>query len=663
MPLQDLLPQIDDRRFDDLVAEIRTRVARYAPEWRPGESAWTDVNDSDPGVTIAQVVAWQAEMLLYRMNLVPALNYIKFLELIGLSLLAAEPAVAEVTLPVKATHTAATVAIPLRSQLSADPGDGGAPMIFETVRAIVAWRAKLGAVLVRADGDVNYVAVTDLNDAASEPFPVFGDPARTGGELALGFEDASPLPAGVLDLAVVVARDGLKSGFLACVDTPVYPSATIRWEFWNGAAWQRLDLIKDETNAFSRSGHIHVKMPAKGIAAKTRLETDPAAPLRYWIRARLDQSQYERAPEILAIRTNTVAVEQAETIRDEVLGGSDGSRNQQFPLASRPVLRNTLQLEIEQSDKGYEPWREVPDFFASGPTAFDYVLDRSTAIVTTGDGLNGGIPVAYVRNPDANVVAREYRVGGGKRGNVPARSITTLTTRIDGIDDGAIVNLQPAAGGRDEETLDDARKRAPRVIRSRERAVTTEDYEYFAMQAGNVRRAKALPLYHPQFPDVQVPGAVSVIVVPDADGPAPQPSDGLLRTVCACLDTRRTLTAELFVVKPTYTNVTVAVDLVVTNEADLTEVVEHVTTTLLMYFHPLKGGEDGSGWPFGGTIYYSKIYQRVSNQPGVSSIATLRITVDGIEQVPCTDVAIVRNALATSTTHSVIASYPVESAP
>ncbi len=86
MPLDDLLPQLDDRTYDDLVREVRTRIARYTPEWRPGESAWTDVNDSDPGVTLAQVFAWLSEMLLYRMNRVPALNYIKFLQLIGIEL-------------------------------------------------------------------------------------------------------------------------------------------------------------------------------------------------------------------------------------------------------------------------------------------------------------------------------------------------------------------------------------------------------------------------------------------------------------------------------------------------------------------------------------------------------------------------------------------------
>jgi hypothetical protein len=157
-----------------------------------------------------------------------------------------------------------------------------------------------------------------------------------------------------------------------------------------------------------------------------------------------------------------------------------------------------------------------------------------------------------------------------------------------------------------------------------------------------------------------VPGAVSVIVVPDSDDPAPEPSDGLLRTVCACLNTRRTLTAELFVVKPQYQQVSVDVDLVVTDDADVTAVAERLQQVLLDYFHPLRGGDARRGWPFGGTIYYSKVYQRVLADPDVASVATLTITVDGEEQAPCTDVPIAPQSLVFSTTHTISARYGLE---
>ena len=36
MPLENAVPRIDDRNYDSLIAEVRTRIARYTPEWTPG---------------------------------------------------------------------------------------------------------------------------------------------------------------------------------------------------------------------------------------------------------------------------------------------------------------------------------------------------------------------------------------------------------------------------------------------------------------------------------------------------------------------------------------------------------------------------------------------------------------------------------------------------
>ena len=87
-------------------------------------------------------------------------------------------------------------------------------------------------------------------------------------------------------------------------------------------------------------------------------------------------------------------------------------------------------------------------------------------------------------------------------------------------------NLQASFGGRDEETLDQAKQRAPAAIRARCRAVTADDFEFFAGEAANIARARALPLRHPDFPDVAVPGVVTVVVVPDSEDPEPRPERG-----------------------------------------------------------------------------------------------------------------------------------------
>jgi len=59
MPIQ--VPNLDDRRYADLVAEAKTLIPRDTKEW-------TDFNDSDPGITLLQLFAWMTDILIYRLN-------------------------------------------------------------------------------------------------------------------------------------------------------------------------------------------------------------------------------------------------------------------------------------------------------------------------------------------------------------------------------------------------------------------------------------------------------------------------------------------------------------------------------------------------------------------------------------------------------------------
>src|SRR6185295_5559429 len=77
MPLQ--IPSIDDRRYQDLVAETLARIPVHNPEW-------TNFNKSDPGVTLIELFAFLTENLLYRANQIPERNRRKFLQLLGVPL-------------------------------------------------------------------------------------------------------------------------------------------------------------------------------------------------------------------------------------------------------------------------------------------------------------------------------------------------------------------------------------------------------------------------------------------------------------------------------------------------------------------------------------------------------------------------------------------------
>ena len=131
MPLEDHLPRLDDHSYDSIVAEMRSRISRYTPEWQP---VWSDLNDSDPGITMLQVFAWLGEMLAYRMNQVPALTYLKFLQLLGVELRAAEPAEVQITFPMKPGFAKATAIVPQGTQVIAETEGGGPPLVFEATR-------------------------------------------------------------------------------------------------------------------------------------------------------------------------------------------------------------------------------------------------------------------------------------------------------------------------------------------------------------------------------------------------------------------------------------------------------------------------------------------------------------------------------------------------
>jgi predicted phage baseplate assembly protein len=647
MPLATHLPPIDNRRYDEIMTEVRTRVARYAPEW-----VWTDVNDSDPGMTLAQIFAWLTEQLIFRMGRVPEQNYIKFLNLLGIELRPAEPALAEITFPMLPGATAPVVIVPPLMQVAADAEDGGPPIVFETDRAIKAVRAQLDALLA-FDG-FEYRPLAQSDDLA-QPFEPFASPAKEGNAFLLGFTDPAPFPQTELDLTVWTGGDGASRTAGACssLSAQMHPPAQLTWECWAGT-WMSLTVLKDETLALTRSGHVQVRTPAPNVMK--RLEILPAAGLRYWIRARIARAGYERPPRLLAIRTNTVSATQAQTVRDEVLGGSDGTAHQSFQLANIPVLDGSLEVDVYESATP-ERWTRVDDLFASGPESPHYELIRTTGEIRFGDGIEGRIPAGNVDMPTTNIVARTYRYGGGPRGNVAPGRVRNLMGSVAGVDATRVANLRAAHSGRAEESLEEAKKRARQNVKSRSRAVTPEDFEFLATQSANVKRAKALPLVHPEFPGVRVPGVVSVIVVPDGDTPNPSPSEGTLRNVCAALNGVRLLTTEVFVVRPKYRLVRISGQVIAEPQADLGEVTSAIDTSLTDYFHPLRGGDRGDGWPFGGNIFFSRVYQRVLTVKDVARIERIVITLDGETARDCTDVPLCDSELLYSTGHDVQVSY------
>lgn len=659
MPLEDFIPVIDDRRHDDIVAEIRSRIPRYTPEW-------TDLGETDPGITLVELFAWLAEQQVFRMGQVPQLNYLKFLELVGIELEPARPATARITFPMDPNFSQPTLIVPKLTQIASAEPDADGPILFEMEQALIAVRAPL--VAVQSFNGFVFLDRTALNDATAdvEAFDAFGSSIGPDAALYLGFDQE--LPDVSFALTFWAQRENHGVPVQSCAESGRFQTSRLAWEVWNGREYVELTVLKDDTQQLTRTGEVHMRGPKTGVMAQ-RIEGQIAAPL-FWLRARVTRDAYQRPPALLAVRTNTGRAIQAETLEFESVGGSNGETNQTFTLGDAPVLAGSLQLQVNEG-QGFEEWTEVPDLLGSGPDDAHYVLNRSTGEIRFGDGRTGRIPVGNAATP-RNIRARTYQVGGGTRGNLAAGQISALQSSIRGVQTDDVANLFASAGGTDEETLDEARARAPATIKGANRAVTAEDFEVLARQAGDVARAKALPLYHPDYPTIDVPGVVTVVVVPDVDDPAPTPSEGTLNAVCALLNERRLLTTELYVTGPRYATITVTADIIATDDADLAEVKDHLLDSLALYFDARHGGEDsnpdlapgdpdrsGGGWPFGGDVFYSLLYRRLLTR-GVRRIQSLTIALDDNEYAECRDVQVPAGTLLISGDHQLDLRYEIE---
>ena len=219
---------------------------------------------------------------------------------------------------------------------------------------------------------------------------------------------------------------------------------------------------------------------------------------------------------------------------------------------------------------------------------------------------------------------------------MPRGTLSVLKTSIPYVTQ--VINRQPALGGRDAQSLADAKLRAPQMLRTRTRAVTAEDYEYLALQVPGVARATCLaPGSMPAGPNDVPPGQVVVLVLPQV---ADEARNGTLRSldrpellaaVKAHLDERRVVGAYLEVRAPRYIPVSVEVTLRLSERAEpfmIDNVRRAAERALYTYLSPYTGGPDGRGWPVGRDLHVSEIYARLQRVASVEYVDEVKVTID-----------------------------------
>jgi len=409
---------------------------------------------------------------------------------------------------------------------------------------------------------------------------------------------------------------------------------TIRWEYASSNGnWTSLSVV-DETQNFARSDLISF------IGPKDFTDGERFGKKLYWLRACWHQGEFQGEPHLRRLLLNTTWASQGQTIQNEILGSSNGQAGQIFHTTQAPVLRDQ-QIEVRESqldkvgqrEEIWVRWHALPDFYDSGRHDRHYTFDHLTGEVRFGDGRQGMIPPLSRKN----IRAARYRTGGGKAGNQPKGAIIELKSSVPYID--RVTNLEAASGGVEQEELARVKERGPKRLRHRERAVTPEDFEDLAREASpKVARAKAIfprleskkaegaqtETTFPTFDGQKmVAGQIGLILVPDSEEPRPTPTLSLIRRVEKYLLERCVPTLDLWISGPKWVEVTVSATVVPTS-SDKTDLAATVKEALARFLHPLTGGADGKGWPFGRKPHKSDLYALIQRVPGVDHVHTLK---------------------------------------
>jgi predicted phage baseplate assembly protein len=644
-------PILDDRSYDQLVDELKSRISVYLPEW-------TDRGESDPGVTLLELVAHLGESLLYRFNQIPDQTRLWLLRLLQRQPYPPRPATGLVAFEAVGGLVPAEV-------LSGSTVKAAGSLPFRVRNdVLVLPLTTTTAIKATADAPVDPILrdeyqrvldAADLDESRAQPYEevvLAPDPAAPAFEpldvhssidrqLWVAVHAAENVPVDALRTQLFGAfspliRTPLTLGFALDIEFPEMAEVepcddvggrpelqrireqvawsasqqsapdpaegalpTLVWQVSvrpapgeSGTKYVSVAIAGDTTDSLRRSGTISLRLPQDHLADLGVAELED--------------------PELAGVNSEPPALADGRPV---LFWLRAFSREGAFPVGRLRWVGINAADVIQTATAG-------PELVGIGtglshqeyPLAQPPVVSESLRIDTFEDDawVDWYVVETFAASDpgDRHVMvdgeSGRVRCGDGVRGRpFPAgaqirartydhgggRAGSVASGAISTADDQAVrvLNPVPTTGGEDGEPISSALERIPSELTRHDRAVTAEDFEALAKIPG-VARTRCLPRFDPTTREFGAAGVVTVMVWPaqDVHHPnAPRPDASLIGAVCAQLDDRRLVTTELFVVPPVYRPIAISVGLGVKQGYSALGVRRWVELALRQYLSPV----------------------------------------------------------------------------
>ncbi|GGJ33382.1 putative baseplate assembly protein [Deinococcus roseus] len=614
MPLKP--PVLEDKKYADLVQEALARIPVHNPEW-------TNFSKADPGVTLLELFAFMTETLLYRANLIPERNRLKFLSLLGMGLQEAQAASGLVSLKADALEEVRQETL-LRAGSIPFRATHGLKVLPLEARVFYKQQITPDAALLQAYQDL-YASYPDHELTLYQVTPILDDLlSRVGardsadGAVWLGLF----LPEGSKDTrdAFLKKHTGEK---LTLGVVPSYDLKKVRVDQKRDQLPFTIDLpsLKNDQLTFrtlparllqdtvTAPFTLEVTLPTfdtdwndldpleagVGLMPPDLEDTQLKEKLLGWLRINLQGSEFQLA----AVQVNGLKITQEEWVYSEILPDGTGEPDQVVRLSRAPVLPRSVAVHVRAGNET-QTWTRVNDLHEAAPEVIlpdptlppavkkvyqeqsrVFVLDAESGEIHFGNGLRGTRPA-----PQSQIRA-DYAYSVGARGNLGEKAISSIEhPRIK------VLHSYPTWGGADAEKVQDAEKRIPQLFQHGQRAVTAEDFKNLTYSTPGIEVGRV------ELLSQKTPGTVRLLVVPQHDAAhmdAPMPDTLFLQAVCDHLDPRRLVTTEVVVYPPRYRQILVSIGLEAQPGVAFSQVQDDVKAALRAFLSPLPSANQ-TGW-------------------------------------------------------------------
>jgi predicted phage baseplate assembly protein len=298
---------------------------------------------------------------------------------------------------------------------------------------------------------------------------------------------------------------------------------------------------------------------------------------------------------------------------DPIVAISAGGPDQIVEIVAANVLDEPIIIDVTTGATTVT-WRRVSFLEQAGPNdeVFEVQFTSDGVMIKFGNDVAGKAPLA------GQGIKISYRQGGGVRGRIPANAINeTRPVRplppASAAVEVLLRNLQPSSGGEDKETLDNAKKRAPRDYATHNNAATALDYAEIASTFSHPVYGAVLKAVATILTNINA-NLVDVYVLAAGPNDVPvTPSTGLKEGLRSFLRDNNVMTDDVSVKDGGVKPVPIEMVVVVSRSGDAPTVKEQVNSAISSFF-------DIANRDMGAGMDISPFQTLIQQIPGVKNV-------------------------------------------